>query len=71
MKISLLPLVLQISDLLSQEIFSESPNSDSDNAVDDEFQCNIENDFPQIFNQSERSNLNRYFWCCLRGLRKF
>lgn len=47
----------KISDAILQNIFEHSPNSDLDNTADDDFQCNIYDKDPQLFNQSKHSTL--------------
>lgn len=55
---SALPLIAHSSNIFYyhlQDIFEYT--TDSDNTADDFFLCNIDNDAPQLFNQSENPDL--------------
>lgn len=49
----------KIYNIFLQDIFENSHDSDSYNTADDDFQFNIDNDAPQLFNKSVRSDLIR------------
>lgn len=47
----------------SLELFDNSLDYNSDNAVDDDFQCNIDNYSPQLFNQSIIKSIKTFLHC--------
>lgn len=57
--LTLFPHIPKISYLNLRDILEDSSYFDSNNGTDDDFQYNIDNEDPQLCNQSEHSNLIR------------